>query len=214
MRRRDHPVGAEELGPRGGGRSRAGCGEALTGHVRHGPTAAALPAPGPPLERGRAPGLVRPLGSGIVPRRYAVRFRVSSAHADRHRQSRTDTPMGYGVIGSTSDSGSLSLGSSPGTPACDGAVRLPSGVSGRSHAVEFSAVVPLGEQQSRPPSSRGPRTPPSHGGNRGSNPLGGTTTARSSTMTGLFCVWPLDGHVTGPMQARHGFSRLCGGGLR
>ena len=28
-----------------------------------------------------------------------------------------DTPMGYGVIGSTTDSGSVSLGSSPGTPA-------------------------------------------------------------------------------------------------
>jgi hypothetical protein len=29
--------------------------------------------------------------------------------------------MGYGVIGSPTDSGSVSLGSSPGTPATDGA---------------------------------------------------------------------------------------------
>ncbi len=33
------------------------------------------------------------------------------------RSDRTDCAMGYGVIGSTSDSGSFSLGSSPGTPA-------------------------------------------------------------------------------------------------
>jgi hypothetical protein len=30
---------------------------------------------------------------------------------------RSDTPMGYGVIGNTADSGSVVLGSSPSTPA-------------------------------------------------------------------------------------------------
>src|SRR5690606_29128358 len=47
------------------------------------------------------------------------------------------TPLGYGVIGSTSDSGSLSLGSSPGTPAKSSG----SGSGGQDrakHEVEFS----------------------------------------------------------------------------
>ena len=49
-------------------------------------------------------------------------FRVKQAYLGRRRAGKVSRilppcPVGYGVIGSPSDSGSLSLGSSPGTPA-------------------------------------------------------------------------------------------------
>ena len=65
--------------------------------------------------------------------------------------------LGYGVIGSTSDSGSFSLGSSPSTPA------IP--------------VVTSWPMVSEAPIVSWPRTPPSHGGNTGSNPVGSTSVA-------------------------------------
>ena len=48
--------------------------------------------------------------------RGPVRFILGSP-SGRRQTPEGDTPMGYGVIGSTTDSGSVSLGSSPCTPA-------------------------------------------------------------------------------------------------
>src|SRR5688500_4182846 len=65
--------------------------------------------------------------------------------------------MGDGVIGSPTASGSVSLGSSPGTPAR------------KQDLLEFRTTA----GQHGPAVSR-PRTPPSHGGSEGSNPFGAT----------------------------------------
>src|SRR3712207_1433193 len=60
--------------------------------------------------------------------------------------------MGYGVIGSPTDSGSVSLGSSPGTPARPSPAR-----GGRAgHLIQFSTVVRYGRRkQVLAPSSSG-----------------------------------------------------------
>ena len=52
------------------------------------------------------------LRDGLIPFGIFVGVRYSSVPA-------LAAPMGYGVIGSPTDSGSVSLGSSPGTPATD-----------------------------------------------------------------------------------------------
>ncbi|CCH16494.1 hypothetical protein MILUP08_41408 [Micromonospora lupini str. Lupac 08] len=50
----------------------------------------------------------------------ACRHREGNVHSRRRKG-----PMGYGVIGSPTDSGSVSLGSSPGTPALLEFARVP-----------------------------------------------------------------------------------------
>ena len=63
----------------------------------------------------------RPAGVSCRPRHLIwvrpSRHRYSSAAGRARLSTGACTPMGYGVIGSTTDSGSVSLGSSPGTPA-------------------------------------------------------------------------------------------------
>src|SRR5207245_7163055 len=54
------------------------------------------------------------------------------------REDRTGWPLGYGVIGNTADSGSVVLGSSPGTPASHDA---DSGHGVRVFAVPFSVLL-------------------------------------------------------------------------
>lgn len=63
-------------------------------------------------------------------------------------RSRSDTPMGYGVIGNTADSGSVVLGSSPSTPARSG----PSGQDLEQHSSTARVSLRCSpEQHCKPP---------------------------------------------------------------
>ena len=92
---------------------------AVGGRLRGGGGALAAPAPAGDPHRGRRPadpGRARP-GRRRLTRRTGVGATGPRAVGYRLLRRREVPPMGYGVIGSPTVSGSVSLGSSPGTPA-------------------------------------------------------------------------------------------------
>ena len=115
-------------------------------------------------------------------------YRVDRSGARRARSGVVTAPMGYGVIGSPTDSGSVSLGSSPGTPALraavsslrsGSAVRYGSSRTVRSHAVHH-ARAPLCSGLARRPLKAVARVRIPSGLQGGANPL----------VTGGFVVHP------------------------
>jgi hypothetical protein len=127
---RDGPAGcAQDLHPE---RSRGGSVCRLFSGQRGGrggrfagcpPRAGVPPRPGSPRGPGSRPrGLRRRAGIRLGGLPFALGSGIRYTTSARSGSSGSALPLGYGVIGSPADSGSVSLGSSPGTPAFDGPV--------------------------------------------------------------------------------------------